>query len=504
MQGFLQTRIDVAVEDLHLVVAVLGETLDLLALDGHRTLVFLDAVTIEHAHFDHRAGNARRQTQRGIAHVGSLLAEDGAQQLLFRRHRALALRRDLADENVARVHLGADVDDAGLVEVLQSLFRDVRDVARDLLRPELGVAGHHLEFLDVDRGEDVVGDDTLGEEDGVLEVVAHPRHERDEHVLAERQIAEVGRGTVGDDLAGLDRVTDMHQRTLVDAGVLVRALELAQAIDVDARLGRIGLGRGADDDTRGVHLIDDAGAAGSDGGAGVAGHHLFHAGADERRLGTDQRHGLTLHVRAHEGAVGVIVLEERDERRGDRHELLGRHVDVVDLVLRHEQHVALIAAGDEVVRQLALGVDLGVGLRNVVAHLLHGRQVDDLVGQLAVDDLAVRALDEAVLVDARERRQRVDEADVRAFRRLDGADAAVVRRMHVAHLEAGALARQTARAKRRQAALVGDFRQRVRLVHELAELRRAEELAHGGGRRLGVDQVLRHHRVDIDRATCAP
>ncbi len=70
--------------------------------------------------------------------------------------------------------------------------------------------------------------------------------------------------------------------------------------------------------------------------------------------------------------------------------------------------------------------------------------------------------------------------------------------MHVAHLEAGALAGQTARAKRREAALVGDLRQRVGLVHELRQLRGAEELAHRGGRRLGVDQVLRHHGVDID------
>ena len=203
-QRLLQARIDVAVEDLQLVVAVLGETLDLLALDRHGTLVLLDAVAIEDAHLDDRAGDARRQAQRRVAHVGGLLAEDGAQQLLFRRHRALALRRDLADQDVARIHLGADVDDAGLVEVLQRLFRDVRNVARDLLRPELGVARHHLEFLDVDRGEDVVGHDALGEQDGVLEVVAHPRHERDEHVLAERQIAEVRRRTVGDDLAGLD------------------------------------------------------------------------------------------------------------------------------------------------------------------------------------------------------------------------------------------------------------------------------------------------------------
>ena len=70
-----------------------------------------------------------------------------------------------------------------------------------------------------------------------LEVVAHPRHERDEHVLAERQIAEIRRGTVGENFAGVDAITHVHQRTLVDAGVLVGALELAQTVDVDAGLG---------------------------------------------------------------------------------------------------------------------------------------------------------------------------------------------------------------------------------------------------------------------------
>ena len=46
---------------------------------------------------------------------------------------------------------------------------------------------------------------------------------------------------------------------------------------------------------------------------------------------------------------------------------------------------------------------------------------------------------------------------------------------------------------------MGDFRQRVGLVHELRQLRRAEEFTHRGRRRFGVDQVLRHHRVDLDR-----
>src|ERR1700688_1575089 len=64
--------------------------------------------------------------------------------------------------------------------------------------------------------------------------------------------------------------------------------------------------------------------------------------------------------------------------------------------------------------------------------------IDDLheVDYAAAFYLAVRRLDESELVHARIAGKRADQSDVRAFRRLDGADAAVVRRMHVAHLKA--------------------------------------------------------------------
>src|SRR3712207_8034509 len=52
---------------------------------------------------------------------------------LFRSQLGLALRRDLADEHVAGHDLGADADDAALVEVGQDLLGDVRDVPGDLL-----------------------------------------------------------------------------------------------------------------------------------------------------------------------------------------------------------------------------------------------------------------------------------------------------------------------------------------------------------------------------------
>ncbi len=255
-----------------------------------------------------------------------------------------------------------------------------------------------------------------------------------------------------------DLIAHLHQRTLVDAGVLVRALELHQPVDVDAGLGRIRLVGGADHDTGGVDLVDHAGAARGDRRAGIAGHHALHAGADERRFGMHQRHRLALHVRAHERAVGVVVLEERDQRRGDRNELLRRHVHEVHLVGRNELHVAGMAHDHEIVGEAAARVDGGVGLRDRVAPLLHRREIDHLVGDAAVLHLAVRRFDEAVFVHPRVGRERIDQADVRPFRRLDRTDAPVMGRVHVAHLEAGPLAGKTARPKRREPPLVGDLR----------------------------------------------
>ncbi len=72
-----------------------------------------------------------------------------------------------------------------------------------------------------------------------------------------------------------------------------------------------------------------------------------------------------------------------------------------------------------------------------------------------------------------------------------------MRGVDVADLEPRALAREAARPEGRQAPLVRHLRQRVRLVHELRELRRAEELLDRRDDRLGVDQVVRHRRVDV-------
>ena len=69
------------------------------------------ALAVELANVDDLAALAVRQAQARVLHLARLLTEDRAQQALLRGQLGLALGRDLADQDVARLDLGADVDD---------------------------------------------------------------------------------------------------------------------------------------------------------------------------------------------------------------------------------------------------------------------------------------------------------------------------------------------------------------------------------------------------------
>ena len=287
------------VKNADLVLQVLLHHVELFLLDRLGSIVFLDALAGEDLHADDDALDAGRADERRVAHVARLLAEDRAEELFFRRQLRLALRRDLADEDVARLHVGADADDAAVVEVLQEPFRDVRDVARDFFRTELRVARLDLELLDVDGRVVVVLHHLLGHEDRVFEVVAAPRHERDQHVAAERELAELRARTVAEHLPLVHLLADPDDRLLVDAGVLVAALELRHVVDVSAHLLAVfRLALDTDDDALAVDEVHGARPARHDDGARVAGRDVLHAGADEGRARPQQRHGLALHVRS--------------------------------------------------------------------------------------------------------------------------------------------------------------------------------------------------------------
>src|SRR6185437_5915379 len=209
-------------DDANFLALILLETLGFETLDFLCAIVLGDAAAREHTRVDHRPFDTRRHAQAGVAHLARLFAENRTQQFLFGAQLSLTLGRDLADQNIARANFRADADDAAGVEILEGVLTDVRNVAGNLLGAELGVARDTLEFLDMHRREEVFLDHALGNEDRILEVVAAPRHEGDHHVAAEGEFAHVGRGAIGDHVAGANAVALEHDRALVDTGVLVR------------------------------------------------------------------------------------------------------------------------------------------------------------------------------------------------------------------------------------------------------------------------------------------
>lgn len=177
-------------------------------------------------------------------------------------------------------------------------------------------------------------------------------------------------------------------------------------------------------------------------------HCGFHPCANQRRIRAHQRHSLTLHVRAHQCAVRVIVLKERNERGGDRHELLGRNVTGRHFRRRHETEVPATTHGHQIPRQRTIGTLLGIGLGDDQLFFFHGGKIFPAILKNAVFHQTIRRFDKAVLVHLGVGRQGVDQTDVRAFRRFNRADTAIMGRMNVTDFKACTFTRQTARTKR--------------------------------------------------------
>ena len=225
-----------------------------------------------------------RHLEGGVTNLAGLLAEDRPKEALLRGELGLALRGDLADEHVAGADFGADADDAAVVEVGRRMSSERFGMSRVISSgPSLvsrASTSCSLMWIDVSTSS---LHQALAEDDGVLEVVALPRHQRDEEVLAERELTAVGRGTVGDDVAllrpcrprrhdgvWLMQVSWFERRNLCEA---VDPLAVGLVLDGDAATRR--------HDRRDLTVVGRLDQVG-----GVACGAGLDAGADVRRLGT--------------------------------------------------------------------------------------------------------------------------------------------------------------------------------------------------------------------------
>ena len=156
----------------------------------------------------------------------------------------------------------------------------------------------------MNRGENVLFNNALADENGVFKVVTVPGHERHEHIAAQGQLPALGARAISDELAFFHRVAFADENFLVNASRGVGAHELADLVNPNSLFGVVldpllafgQLAVGGDDDLVAGNGSDFAALFRDDDRARVACDALFQASGDQWRFRREQRNGLALHV----------------------------------------------------------------------------------------------------------------------------------------------------------------------------------------------------------------
>ena len=279
---------------------------------------------------------------------------------------------------------------------------------------------------------------------------------------------------------------------MVDVRALVGTRELLEVVNINTHFARdVFIVIDSNHHTVSINIVNNTATLGLDCRLGVHGHRTFHTRTDNRFFRPQARNALTLHVGTHQSAVGVIVFQERNQGSGGRNDLQRRDVHVLDTFRANHHGFTVFTGAHQFLSQATFVIQLGVSLADDVLTFFNSGEVINLIGHLAVNHLTIRRFQEAVFIQASIQSQRVNQTNVRAFRRFNRAQTTVVSRVHVTHFEACAFTGQTTGTQSGNTTLMGDFRQRIGLVHELAQLAGAKEFTNSSGNRLTVDQILR-------------
>ena len=135
----------------------------------------------------------------------------------------------------------------------------------------------------MNRSVTVFLDQLLGDEDRILKVVPFPRHESDQNILTKSQFTPMGRGAVSDNLAALDCITNLNDRFLIQAGILIGTDKLDQVINIDTGSGFVDfILINLDDNTTGVNTFNSTIMPGNNSRTGIVSNNPLHAGSDQR------------------------------------------------------------------------------------------------------------------------------------------------------------------------------------------------------------------------------
>ena len=468
----------------------------MLLLDGLGSAVNLLPAAGENLHIDDNPFDSMGNTQRGIPNIPGLFPEDGPQEFLLRRELCLSLGGNLANEDVPGRNQGPQSDNPALIQVLQGLFPHVRNITGYLFLAEFRIPGRDLQFLDMDRGIDVLLQNLFAHKNGILEIVAPPGQKGYKDIPAQGQLSPICRGAIRDGLSLGYPLPPFDDGLLINAGVLIGTHKLDQGIYIQLKV-TVPIEGMFDNNLRGIHKGYHTVTFRQDDDPRIPRHDPFHARSHEGGLRPQQRNGLALHVGTHQGPVGVIVFQKGDQRGGNGDKLFRRNVHEIHLFRGYHNEFPPLPRGDQVVEEASLFIKGSIGLGNDVILLVEGEEILYLTRGPAIFDHPIGGLDESVRVDPGKGAQGGNEPNVGTFRGLDGADPPVMCGMHIPNLKPRSLTGQPSGPQGAEAPLMGNLREGVDLIHELRKLAASEKLLQDGREGLGVDQVVRHQGLHV-------
>ena len=228
--------------------------------------------------------------------------------------------------------------------------------------------------------ENIFADHALVDHDGVLKVVSFPRHERYQQVAAQGQLTALRSVAFAKNLTFFHTFSLHYDGAQVDGGALVGLQKLHQRIHLDVAFkANQGVFFGAvvgNVNLVGIYVLDRSQTFCVDQHTGIPRHLLLQTGSNNWGFRTQQRHGLAHHVGSHQRAVGVVVLQERNHRRGNRSDLVGSHVHHVDLRGFHHGEVSFVPNFHARVHKGSVRIQSGIRLSNDAVLLLLRRKVN--------------------------------------------------------------------------------------------------------------------------------
>ena len=123
----------------------------------------------------------------------------------------------------------------------------------------------------------------------------------------------------------------VNARTLVNTGVLVRTGVFGQVVNIDTGFtGDHFFFVYFNNNAAGVDIINCTTTLRYYCYARIFRYYPLNTGTYQRLISTQSWHGLTLHVRTHQGAVSIIVFQEWNKRCSNRYDLLWRNVHILN------------------------------------------------------------------------------------------------------------------------------------------------------------------------------